>query len=60
MNDLEIHRLIVENKKLQKALDKACEELTYLANQTEEVMFEDGITNTDKDFWKEWCLEDDR
>jgi hypothetical protein len=43
---------------LEKALDKACDYLTYLSNQTEEVMFEDGITNTDKEFWKEYLLND--
>jgi hypothetical protein len=43
---------------LEKALDKACDYLTYLSNQTEEVMFEEGITNTDKEFWKEYLLND--
>lgn len=43
-------------ERLEKALDKACDELSYLANETEEVMFEDGSHKTDKEFWKEWCL----
>ena len=45
-------------ERLEKALDKACEELSYLANETEEVMFEDGSHKTDKEFWKEWCLDE--
>lgn len=42
--------------RLEKALDKACDYLTYLANQSEEVMFEDGSYTTDKEFWKEYLL----
>lgn len=45
-------------EKLEKALDKACDYLTYLSNQTEEVVFEDGATNTDKEFWKEYLFDE--
>ena len=64
MNDLEIHRLIVENKKLQKALDKACEEIVSAHDGhygidleiNGEIKFYGEVT---KEEWKEWCLKDD-
>ena len=62
--------LLNENLKLEKALDKACEELNELCKQTkckdchfvkeQANCFNDCPVsgNLDKSIWKEWCMKD--
>lgn len=49
--------IIKEKERLEKALDKACEELSIHTYTKHEFLGEHGMN---KDDWKEWCLKDER
>lgn len=54
--------LEIENEKLNKALDKACEKLAFTSNKhiIEELgSFTLGEINRTKEEWREWCLKDE-
>lgn len=51
-----------EMKKLEKALDKACEKMAFTSNEhiiDELGSFTLGEINRTKDQWKEWCMKDE-
>lgn len=57
-----IQKLIDENKRLEMALDKACEQLeslSYENNMMKASPYAYDCDYTKEEEWKDWCLEDD-
>lgn len=58
-NIAELVRVITYCMDLEKALDKACEELEKFDDRLVEYNIGDSNEVMAKEEWKEWCIEDD-
>lgn len=58
-NVFELVQLINHCEDLEKALDKACEELEKFDDRLVEYNIGDSNEVMAKEEWKEWCIEDD-
>lgn len=58
-NVAELVRVITYCMDLEKALDKACEELEKFDDRLVEYNIGDSNEVMAKEEWKEWCIEDD-
>lgn len=58
-NVAELVRVISYCMRLEKALDKACEELETFDDRLVEYNIGDSNEVMTKEEWKEWCIEDD-
>lgn len=58
-NVAELVRVITYCMDLEKALDKACEQLEKFDDRLVEYNIGDSNEVMTKEEWKEWCIEDD-
>ena len=58
-NVAELVRVITYCMDLEKALDKACEQLEKFDDRFVEYNIGDSNEVMTKEEWKEWCIEDD-